>query len=145
MCSLAMSFLFAYYPLLLLVLVCLYFVPGRGCFIAANLGLSPLRTATMATSTAMRTIVEGMRSVFLAALRQGTAMCYNVSMLISAMRTATVAIINIVGLTLRIATMVTLIGTRPIQTAMRTVTIVAGSSLISARAFLLALITLSFA
>ena len=72
-----MSFPVVYYPLLLLVLVCLYFVPGRGCFIAANLGLSLI--ATMATSTALRTIVEGMSSIVLAALRQGTAMCYNVS------------------------------------------------------------------
>ena len=66
-----MSFPVVYYPLLLLVLVCLYFVPGRGCFIAANLGLL-LRTALryitamsyttargyMAISTALRTIVD---------------------------------------------------------------------------------------
>ena len=52
-------------------------MPGRGCFIAANLGLSLI--AIMATSTALRTIVEGMSSIVLAALRQGTAMCYNVS------------------------------------------------------------------
>ena len=75
MCSLAMSFLFAYYPLLLLwlyllayslCLVCLYFVPGRGCFIAANLVLSLItaaRTATMATSTALRIISIGMAPV----------------------------------------------------------------------------------
>ena len=57
-------------------------MPGRGCFIAVNLVLSlitAVRTATMATSTALRTIVEGMSSIVLAALRQGTAMCYNVS------------------------------------------------------------------
>ena len=73
MCSLAMSFLFAYYPLLLLwlsayslCLVCLYFVPGRGCSIAANLVLSLItaaRTATMATSTALRKISIGMAPV----------------------------------------------------------------------------------
>ena len=73
MCSLAMSFLFAYYPLLLLwlsayslCLVCLYFVPRRGCFIAANLVLSSItaaRTATMATSTALRKISIGMAPV----------------------------------------------------------------------------------
>ena len=77
MCVLAMSFSVVYSSLLLFVVVCLYFVPGRGCFIAANLGLSLI--ATMATSTALRTIVEGMSSIVLAALRQGTAMCYNVS------------------------------------------------------------------
>ena len=131
MCSLAMSFLFAYYPLLLLWLyllaftlcfVCLYFVPWRGCFIAANLGLSlitAVRTATMATSTALRTIVEGVRFIFLAALRQGTAMCYNVS---TALRTIveTMTFIMVAAIS------------QIIMMAMR--------NLISARAYLLSLV-----
>ena len=101
-----MSFFVVYYPLLLLwlylfaytlCLVCLYFVPGRGCFIAANLGfflITAVRTAIMATSTALRTIVEGMRFIFLAALRQGTAMCYNVS---TALRTIVETMSYLIG------------------------------------------------
>ena len=83
MCVLAMSFPVVYYPLLLLVLVCLYFVPGRGCFIAANLGLSlitAVRTATMATPTALRNTV-GALFFCIGQLRPLTAMCYEITAL----------------------------------------------------------------
>ena len=77
---LAMSFPAVYYPLLLsLAIPVLYFVFACVCNIAFGVPilfiLSALRTATMAISSALHTVLETLGSI----LRQGTAMCYDVS------------------------------------------------------------------
>ena len=71
-------------------------MPGRGCFIAVNLVLSlitAVRTAIMATSTALRTIVGGINSALRTAyMATSTALRTIVESMISALRTAIMAI-----------------------------------------------------
>jgi len=66
-----MSFSFVCYPLLLLVLACLYFVPGRGRFIAANLDL--LISILVQIPTAMRSRSTALCFLSITAMRVLTA------------------------------------------------------------------------